>query len=147
MPGPNRNAVDQKIGDYYASCMDEKTIEASGAKPLEPRLQQIAEYQFQGRDSPTSPRRWSPTMFCSASNPFRTSHDANQVIANTDQGGLGLPDRDYYLKTDAKSVELRNDYVAHVQKMFELLGDKPEAAAAEAQDSACASKPLWPKAR
>ena len=56
-----------------------------------------------------------------------------QVIANADQGGLGLPDRDYYLKDDAKSVELRKGYVAHVQKMFELLGDKPETAAANAQ--------------
>ena len=59
--------------------------------------------------------------------------DANQVIADADQGGLGLPDRDYYTKDDAKSVELRKQYVAHVQKMFELLGDKPETAAAEAQ--------------
>ena len=55
--------------------------------------------------------------------------DANQVIADADQGGLGLPDRDYYTKDDAKSVELRKQYVAHVQKMFELLGDKPETAA------------------
>ncbi len=59
--------------------------------------------------------------------------DANQVIADTDQGGLGLPDRDYYTKDDPKSVELRKGYLAHVQKMFELLGDKPDAAAAEAQ--------------
>ena len=59
--------------------------------------------------------------------------DATQVIADADQGGLGLPDRDYYLKDDAKSEELRKAYVAHVQKMFELLGDKPETAAAGAQ--------------
>ena len=59
--------------------------------------------------------------------------DATQVIADADQGGLGLPDRDYYVKDDAKSVELRKAYVAHVQKMFELLGDQPEVAAAEAQ--------------
>ncbi len=59
--------------------------------------------------------------------------DASQVIAEADQGGLGLPDRDYYLKDDAKSAELRRAYVAHVQKMFELLADKPEMAAAEAQ--------------
>jgi endothelin-converting enzyme/putative endopeptidase len=59
--------------------------------------------------------------------------DASQVIAEVNQGGLGLPDRDYYLKEDAKSVELRKKYVAHVQKMLELLGDKPEAAAGEAQ--------------
>src|SRR5208282_6629519 len=55
--------------------------------------------------------------------------DSRMEIANTDQGGLGLPDRDYYLKTDAKSVETREKYSAHVQKMFELLGDKPEVAA------------------
>ena len=52
------------------------------------------------------------------------------MIAEADQGGLGLPDRDYYFKDDAKSEELRKAYVAHVAKMFELLGDKPEAAAA-----------------
>jgi putative endopeptidase len=59
--------------------------------------------------------------------------DATQVIASLDQGGLGLPDRDYYLKTDAESVELRKAYVAHVQKMLELLGDPPAAATREAQ--------------
>ena len=59
--------------------------------------------------------------------------NSNQVIAEADQGGLGLPDRDYYLKTDPKSEELRRAYVAHVQKMFELLGDKANLAATEAQ--------------
>ena len=54
-------------------------------------------------------------------------------IAGTDQGGLGLPDRDYYLKTDDKSVELRKQYVAHVAKMFELMGEKPDQAAADAK--------------
>ena len=70
---------------------------------------------------------------CSASSPFRISVTPAQVVANADQGGLGLPDRDYYTKDDAKSEELRKQYVAHVQKMFELLGDKSDAAAAEAQ--------------
>ena len=59
--------------------------------------------------------------------------DSTQEIAQTDQGGLGLPDRDYYFKDDAKSQDIRKAYLAHVQKMLELLGDKPEAAAAEAQ--------------
>ena len=59
--------------------------------------------------------------------------DSTQVIAEVDQGGLGLPDRDYYLKTDAESAEIRKKYVAHLQKMFELLGDKPAIAAVEAQ--------------
>ena len=60
-------------------------------------------------------------------------HDSRQTIAIIDQGGLTLPDRDYYLKDDAKSVETRQKYVEHVQKMFELAGDKPEVAAAEAK--------------
>ena len=60
-------------------------------------------------------------------------HDSRQTIANLDQGGLTLPDRDYYLKDDAKSVETRQKYLEHVQKMFELAGDKPDVAAAEAK--------------
>ena len=59
--------------------------------------------------------------------------DASRVVANADQGGLGLPDRDYYTKEDAKSQELRKQYVEHVQKMFQLLGDAPDVAAKEAQ--------------
>ena len=58
--------------------------------------------------------------------------DATQVIAEADQGGMSLPDRDYYLKDDPKSVKLREQYVEHVQKMFELLGDPPQKATAEA---------------
>ena len=73
------------------------------------------------------------TMSCSASTRFKTIRDASQIIADADQGGLGLPDRDYYTKDDAKSQELRKTYLAHVQRMFELLGDKPDTAAAEAQ--------------
>ena len=65
--------------------------------------------------------------------PMPDMHDSSLTIANLDQGGLTLPDRDYYLKDDAKSVETRQKYVEHVQKMFELAGDKPDAAAAEAK--------------
>ena len=63
-------------------------------------------------------------------------HDSNLTIANLDQGGLTLPDRDYYLKDDAKSVETREKYLQHLQKMFELASDKPEAATAEARYAA-----------
>jgi len=52
--------------------------------------------------------------------------DASQMIAQADQGGLGLPDRDYYVKDDAKSIDLRKAYIEHLQKIFQLLGDKPE---------------------
>ncbi len=60
-------------------------------------------------------------------------HDSAETIATLDQGGITLPDRDYYIKDDPKSVETRQKYVEHVQKMFELAGDKPEVAAAEAK--------------
>ena len=59
--------------------------------------------------------------------------NAQQVISAAEQGGLGLPDRDYYLKDDEKSVEIRKQYLAHVQKMFELLGDPAEKAASRSQ--------------
>ena len=131
-PDPNRKPVTQKIGDYYASCVDEKAIDAKGAEPLKPTLDQIA-----GLKSKTDLASVVAAMIddnvlfdFSSQQDFR---DANQVIAAADQGGLGLPDRDYYTKTDAKSEDLRKAYVAHVQKMFELLGDKPEAAAVEAR--------------
>jgi len=131
-PAGKRDAVTQKIGDYYAACMDEKAIDAAAIKPLQPVLDQIQQLN--------SKRDIADIAAVMVSNDalfrFRSDQDykdSTQVIAEADQGGLGLPDRDYYLKTDAKSVELRQAYVAHLQKMFELLGDKPDAAAAEAQ--------------
>jgi endothelin-converting enzyme/putative endopeptidase len=127
-----RNAVDQKIGDYYASCTDEKAIDAKGADPLKPSLEQIAKISSKAQIADAAAAMISDGAlfrFESSQDP----HAADQVIANADQGGLGLPDRDYYLKDDPKSIELRKGYLAHVQKMFELLGDKPETAAANAQ--------------
>ena len=132
-----RDAVTQKIGDYYASCMDEAAIEKLGSQPLTPELQRIAalkskrdlaEYLATAQFPPSLDG--AGVLFAFRSN--QDFKDSTQVIAEADQGGLGLPDRDYYLKDDAKSKELRAAYVAHVGKMFELLGDKPAAAAAEA---------------
>jgi putative endopeptidase len=131
-PAGRRDAVTQKIGDYYAACMDEEAINAAAIKPLQPVLDQIQQLN--------SKRDIAPVAAAMVSNDalfrFRSDQDykdSTQVIAEADQGGLGLPDRDYYLKTDAKSVELRRAYRAHLQKMFELLGDKPAAAASEAR--------------
>ncbi len=131
-PDPGRNAVNQKIGDYYASCMDEKTIEDKGIEPLKPELDRIAKISSKTElaDVASAMSTYNVMFRFESTQDFR---DASQVVANADQGGLGLPDRDYYLKTDAKSEELRKAYVAHVQKMFELLGDAASTAAAEAQ--------------
>ena len=129
---PNRNAVNQKIGDYYASCMNEKAIDAKGADPLKPSLERIAKIGNKAEIADVAAAMIEENVLFHFDS-IQDFRDANQVIADVDQGGLGLPDRDYYTKTDAKSIELRKQYVAHVQKMFELLGDKPEDAAAEAQ--------------
>jgi endothelin-converting enzyme/putative endopeptidase len=131
-PDPKRNAVDQKIGDYYASCADEKAIDAKGVEPLQPALERIARINSKPEIADVAAALIDDNILFHFES-IQDFRDANQVIANADQGGLGLPDRDYYTKDDAKSVELRKQYLAHVQKMFELLGDKPESAAAEAQ--------------
>ena len=131
-PVPIAVVVDQKIGDYYASCVDEKAIDARGADPLKPALDRIAQINSK-TDLASAAAAMIDDNVLFRFDSIQDFRDASQVIANTDQGGLGLPDRDYYTKTDSKSIELRKGYIAHVQKMFELLGDKPEAAAAEAQ--------------
>jgi putative endopeptidase len=132
VPNPDRNAVQQKIGDYYASCIDEKAIDARGIDPLKPELERIAAINSKAEIAGVAAAMiYDNILFHFGS--IQDFRDANQFIADADQGGLGLPDRDYYTKDDAKSVDLRKAYIAHVQKMFELLGDKPDTAAAEAQ--------------
>jgi putative endopeptidase len=122
----------KKIGDYYSACMDEKAIEAAGTAPLKSSLDRI-----NGMRSKHDIARVAASMPSQAVLfDFQSDQDfkdSTQVIAEVDQDGLGLPNRDYYVKTDAKSVELRQAYLVHVQKMFELLGDPPTVAASEAQ--------------
>lgn len=127
-----RNAVNQKIGDYYASCTDEQAIEAKGVEPLKPMLDRISKIgSKQELADVASSMATDNVLFRFES--IQDLRDASQVVGNADQGGLGLPDRDYYTKDDAKSQELRKQYLAHVQKMLQLLGDAPEVAAKEAQ--------------
>lgn len=133
-PNRARSSNAQKIGDYYASCMDETAIDALGIKPLQPELLRIEQLQAK-KDLATV-----VASMIGEGTPFRIDSeqdfkDSSIVTAAVDQRGLGLPDRDYYLKQDQKSKDLRAAYVAHVQKMFELLGDKPELAATEAQSA------------
>jgi putative endopeptidase len=125
---------EQKIGDFYASCMDEEGIEKAGLAPIQPQLDRIAKIssltEIQ-REVARLQRSGVGAMFRFSSGlDFK---DSTQQIAIAVQGGLGLPDRDYYLKTDEKSATLKEQYAAHVAKMFELLGDAPEAASAHAK--------------
>ena len=129
-----RSAVDQKIGDYYYSCMDEAAIEAKGTAPLKSAMDSISAL----KDKTEIPsiigglhRAGVNTFFSFYAQPdFK---DSKVDIATADQGGLSLPDRDYYFKTDAKSVELREKFEKHVAKSFELYGESPEKAAADAK--------------
>lgn len=140
VPSPNRSAEEQKIGDYYASCMDESAIEKLGATPLKADLDRIARLKSKadlpGELAHLHPNDVGSFLGRAALFSFDSTQDAKnsaEFIAEVDQGGIGLPDRDYYFKDDAKSQEIRKQYLAHVQKMLELAGDKPEQAAAEAQ--------------
>ena len=129
-----RSAVDQKIGDFYGSCMDEQTIEKLGTQPLKPEMDRIDAIASKAGILNALVRLHLlgvDAMFRFGSSP--DLKDSTHVIGDLDQGGLGLPDRDYYLKDDPKSVELRNQYVAHVQKMLESLGEPAAKAASDAQ--------------
>jgi len=127
-----RDAVSQKIGDFYASCIDEAALERNGLGPLQAELDAIAQLKSVRELAPLVARLQITTggyrtiLFRSGSD--QDPDNSEQVIASLDQGGLGLPDRDYYTKDDAKSKETRERYLQHVQKVFELLGDYPEAA-------------------
>jgi putative endopeptidase len=127
-------SIEQKIGDFYASCMDESKIEAGGIKPLGPefeRVDQIHDLPSLQAEIALLQGNGANALFG-----FRSTQDAKnsaQVIGGAAQGGLGLPDRDYYTKTDDKSRQIRDQYVEHVTKMFHLLGDDDAKAAAEAR--------------
>ncbi|MGA2215971.1 MAG: M13 family metallopeptidase [Bryobacteraceae bacterium] len=131
---PRRSAVEQKIGDFYSACMDEPAIERLGIKPLEPELRRIA--AIQSKDAIPDVVARLHLLGVQVFFNFSSEPDAKnsmQMIAGLDQGGLGLPDRDYYLKDDPKSLKLRQQYLAHVEKMLALAGESTAQAAADAQ--------------
>ena len=127
-------SIDQKIGDFYFSCMDEPAIEKAGIEPLKDdfaRIAKISSLADLQAEIVRLHRDGAGAVFGFNANPdFKNS---SVYIAVAGQGGIGMPDRDYYLKTDEKSVKLRDAYVKHVTNMFVLLGDDAAAAAAEAK--------------
>ncbi len=124
---------DRKLADFWGACMDEKAIETAGAKPIEPELARIAAIKTPAELQAEVARLQSDgvrVLFGFGSEQDRKNSD--EVIASLRQGGLGLPDRDYYLNEDARSKEIREKYADHVARMFELLGDGAAQAKAEA---------------
>lgn len=130
----NRDADTQKIGDYYAACLDEKAIEAKGLKSLQTEFSRI--------DAMKAPQDMAEVVAhlhrmginvlfnISSGQDFK---DSTAVIGQADQGGLGLPERDFYFREDARSVATRKEYVAHLGRLLKLMG-VPEAQAAQQAD-------------
>ena len=124
-PSDSRNAPTREIGDFYAACMDEAAVNQRGFSAIQPQLDAIAQLKSTRELAPLVSRFqlvYGRSMLFSGGS-TQDPDNSEQEIAELDQGGLGLPDRDYYIKEDAKSKETRQRYVEHMQKMFGLIGD------------------------
>src|ERR1700724_1078351 len=132
--GASRDAVEQKIGDLYGSCMDEKTVNEKAIAPLKPELDRVAAVKDKAGLIDELAHLYlmgSPSLFSFYSSP--DLHNSDQVIAYIDQGGLSLPDRDYYLKDDAKMKDMRQHLVEYITQSMTLAGQTPQQAAESAQ--------------
>jgi putative endopeptidase len=135
-PAADRTPAQQKIGDYFQSCMDETSVDSLGATPLQPELAAITALKTKGDLAQLLAEEHqkdygSGWLFGFGSD--QDFGDATQVIAFAHAGGLGLPDRDYYTKTDEKSKKTRQQYEEHVAKMMQLIGESKTQAAKDAK--------------
>jgi putative endopeptidase len=134
-PAIQRTGLEQKFGDFYASCMNTQLADQKGVTALQPVLDTI---------NALSDKKQLATVLGTLEIPYGTSglfgfgvgqdqKDSTRQIAQASQAGLSLPDRDYYLLDNPRQQKIRDQYVAHLRKMFQLAGDTPEKAAGEAQ--------------
>jgi len=120
---------EQLSGDFYAACMDETQVNALGIKPVQPLVDEV-----RGLKTKADVQGMIGKLHdVGVGVPFgvfgqQDLHDPTQIVANVVAGGLGMPDRDYYLKPEKRFAEARENYRTHVAKMFELAGAKPAAA-------------------
>jgi putative endopeptidase len=136
----NRDTVHQQVGDYWTACMDVAAIDKEGLKPLQPLLDEIAAMKDKKQLAAviadlhkSAPAAWEGgnTQTNTVAFGYGSSQDlkdASLVVAGFDQGGLGMPGRDYYLSDNPKMVDTRTKYHQHLINMFTLLGEKPEQA-------------------
>jgi endothelin-converting enzyme/putative endopeptidase len=129
----NRTPVQQKVGDYFAACMNTSAIDAQGDSPVKPALHEIDDLQTR-KDLVaaigTLQHTYAGSFFFRAGT-GQDAVDSSTVIVGIGAGGLGLPDRDYYLKTDPKSVKIREQYVAFIQQLLALTGETSDQTAAD----------------
>ena len=130
-----RDKVTQEIGDFYAACLDQAAVEKQGSTPVQGYLDAIGNLKSAKEIAPLAAELQQvygrSVLFGAGST--QDPDDSEKMIAEVDQGGLGLPDRDYYTKDDAKTKETREHYLLHVQKLFELMGENPVAAKKDAE--------------
>jgi endothelin-converting enzyme/putative endopeptidase len=140
-----RSDFEQKIGDYWQACSDEPALEAAGSRDLKPGLERIAKMKSKSELADqvahihmNTPGAWSgnDNQTAAALLGFGSQQDyddASKVVASIDQGGLALPNRDFYVKDDEKSKEILSKYQTHVAKMLALTGEDATKAAADAK--------------
>jgi putative endopeptidase len=122
------------IGDYYESCMNEPAIEKAGIKPIEKifkKINKIKDANGVKKEIAELHKAGYPSLFRLGVG--ADAKDSNTIIVSAGQAGLSLPNRDYYTKEDARSVEIRSKFVDYMTNMFKLAGDSPDAAAANAK--------------
>jgi putative endopeptidase len=131
-----KTPLQKKYGDFYAACMDTSLADKEGAKPIQPELETIAGFgdkkKLASLDVALDRKFGGGTLI--GVGVGQDQKDSSKQILETFQGGLSLPDRDYYLLDDERMVKIREEYVAHVTRMFVLLGDTQDEAAKEAAD-------------
>jgi putative endopeptidase len=132
--GADRKPNEQKIGDYYAACMDTSAIDQKGLQPFQPELDRIAALKDKRELTPLLAHyqliNVNALLGLGEQQDFK---DATQQIAVADQGGLGLPERDYYFRTGEAAEKTRKQYVQHITNTLKLLGEPDTEAASDAQ--------------
>jgi putative endopeptidase len=134
-PSPSRTPLEAKYGDFYASCMNVDTVNQKGGAPLKPALDRIAGLKDKKQLASvlTELEREDGTDALFRFGVEQDEKDSSKQIAGVRQGGLGLPDRSYYIEKAERETKIRSQYVEHMTKMFVLAGDTPEQAATEAK--------------
>jgi putative endopeptidase len=133
----NRTPTQQKVGDYFSACMNTAVIDELGDKPVQSELAMIDGLGTRAALIAALPKLHHdyPGSFFFGARTGQDAIDSSTIIVELGAGGLGLPDRDYYLKTDAKSITLRKQYVAYIQKLFTMIGEAPDQANADANET------------
>ena len=129
-----KTPLQKKYGDFYAACMNKSVADEQGDRPIQPLLRKVdaltAKSQLPSLIAQLQSQYATPALFRFGSQ--QDDKNATREIARATQGGLGLPDRSYYLEDDPHTLKIRQAYIAHLTAMFQLIGDTPQAAQKEA---------------